>query len=318
MEKNTSNTWNEIRRYLDYQMLVVTLVLFFLGVLAIHSASHVTESYFMISTFAVKQLMWGAMSIIFYIAILKIGYEKILEFTIPLFVALVVMFILLLILGHTSKGAQSWFNFGILRFQPSEIGKVIFAMSLSYLCVKLPPSTLKIVIIECSFVGIILLLILLQPDLGSCLVYAFMFFVVLIVAGAPSKILAAMITMAFSMLPVLWFVLKPYQRLRLLVFIDPTVDPQGAGYNVIQSRIAVGSGGFIGKGFLNGTQGRLHFLPEPHTDFIFSVFAEEFGFIGSILVLILFMILISRMFKAAFDTRDKKAKILVSAIIVLP
>jgi rod shape determining protein RodA len=111
-------------------------------------------------------------------------------------------------------------------------------------------------------------------------------------------------------MPFFWNTLKEYQKLRLYVFLDPYIDPQGAGYNVIQSRIAVGSGGLWGKGFLHGTQGRLHFLPEPHTDFIFSVYAEEFGFVGAMIVIILFALLLWRLLRAAFRTKDPRAKLL--------
>ena len=117
-----------------------------------------------------------------------------------------------------------------------------------------------------------------------------------------------------AMLPLGWMVLKPYQRMRLLVFIDPTVDPQGAGYNVIQSRIAVGSGGLFGKGFMHGTQGKLHFLPEPHTDFIFSVFSEEFGFAGCVVVLFLFGVLLLRVLAVSQYTKDVRAKLMCVAI----
>lgn len=314
MKEKGSNSWNDIYKYTDYAMLVVTVVLFLLGVLAIHSASYVESNPLPVSTFAVKQLIWGGISAVAYVLVLKIGYGKFMEYTAPLFALTVLLFILLLVMGHTSKGAQSWFNLGIIRFQPSEPGKVVFAMALALLAVKFPPTSFKNMLPLCMCAGFLILLIILQPDLGSCLVYMCMTYVVLIVAGAPARILWGIIGAGIAALPVFWMILKPYQKLRLLVFINPAIDPQGAGYNVIQSRIAVGSGGLFGKGFLHGTQGRLHFLPEPHTDFIFSVFSEEFGFIGSTAVLILFFILLSRMISTAFYTRDMKAKVFVSAI----
>ena len=162
--------------------------------------------------------------------------------------------------------------------------------------------------------GSIMALVMLQPDLGSTLVYAVMLAAVLIAAGTPVKVLAGMAAAGLAMLPLGWMVLKPYQRMRLLVFIDPTVDPQGAGYNVIQSRIAVGSGGLFGKGFMHGTQGKLHFLPEPHTDFIFSVFSEEFGFAGCVVVLFLFGVLLLRVLAVSQYTKDVRAKLMCVAI----
>ena len=162
--------------------------------------------------------------------------------------------------------------------------------------------------------GSIMALVMLQPDLGSTLVYAVMLAAVLIAAGTPVKVLAGMAAAGLAMLPLGWMVLKPYQRMRLLVFIDPSIDPQGAGYNVIQSRIAVGSGGLFGKGFMHGTQGKLHFLPEPHTDFIFSVFSEEFGFAGCVVVLFLFGVLLLRVLAVSQYTKDVRAKLMCVAI----
>ena len=169
---------------------------------------------------------------------------------------MIAVFLVLLVAGHTSKGAQSWFNLGFFRIQPSEFGKVVFALVLAELCAKIPPNDLKGIAAAVGVSGVMIVLIMLQPDLGSALVHSVMLFAVLIVAGAPVKFLLGMIGCGMAALPLGWLVLKPYQRLRLMVFIDPTVDPQGAGYNVIQSRIAVGSGGLWGKGFLQGTQGK--------------------------------------------------------------
>ena len=182
------------------------------------------------------------------------------------------------------------------------------------LCTALPPYTVKGLAAALAAAGSIMALVMLQPDLGSTLVYAVMLAAVLIAAGTPVKVLAGMAAAGLAMLPLGWMVLKPYQRMRLLVFIDPSIDPQGAGYNVIQSRIAVGSGGLFGKGFMHGTQGKLHFLPEPHTDFIFSVFSEEFGFAGCVVVLFLFGVLLLRVLAVSQYTKDVRAKLMCVAI----
>jgi len=310
-EKNGSR-WGEIRSNVDLVMLLVTAALFIFGVMAIYSAGGHKE--LTMSSYALRQMLWGGISAVVYAIILKIGYRNILAAAAPLFGAAIVLFVLLLIVGHTSKGAQSWFNLGFMRLQPSEIGKVIFAVALAELSVKVPPVDLRGISIFLGVSGIFILLIMLQPDLGSAMVYSVMLFAVFIAAGAPVKFLTGIVLFFFSMLPIAWMVLKPYQKMRLMIFIDPTLDPQGAGYNVIQSRIAVGSGGFFGKGFMHGTQGQLHFLPEPHTDFIFSVFSEEFGFIGCVAVLILFTVLLWRMLSTALYTKDYRAKIMTAGI----
>ena len=249
-----------------------------------------------------------------YLAVLKADYRNFLKYAWPLFIAIVVVFVLLLVVGHTAKGSQRWFNFGFFRFQPSELGKVVFALALARLCSALPPSSGRGIGAAILVAGAAIVPIMLQPDLGSSLVYAVMLFAVFVAAGAPVKILGSIVGAGAAMLPLGWMILKPYQRMRLLVFLDPMIDPQGAGYNVIQSRIAVGSGGLYGKGFMHGTQGKLHFLPEPHTDFIFSVFSEEFGFIGCAVVLLLFAILLWRILNVSQYTRDLQAKLMCAAI----
>jgi rod shape determining protein RodA len=137
---------------------------------------------------------------------------------------------------------------------------------------------------------------------------------ILFAAGAPKKYIGTLMAIALICLPVGWHFLKEYQKLRLLVFINPYLDPLGAGYNVIQSRIAVGAGGLWGKGFLKGTQSKLYFLPEPHTDFIFSVFAEEFGFVGAVSIVALFGFLLYRLLRTAKLTKDKRAKMYIVGI----
>jgi rod shape determining protein RodA len=186
---------------------------------------------------------------------------------------------------------------------------------MSRFCSRYPPDTLRRLAIAILLTGASVGLILLQPDLGSSLVYCAIIFAILTAAGAPVKYLGGLVLAGMFAMPFFWQTLKEYQKLRLKVFLDPYIDPQGAGYNVIQSRIAVGSGGLWGKGFLRGTQGRLHFLPEPHTDFIFSVYAEEFGFIGAVIVIILFSVLFWRILRAAFRTKDIRAKLLCVGVV---
>ena len=312
MAENTSSTFADIRSGIDIYMLVPTVALFLIGVAAIYSAGFSADGR--VSPYAIKQFMWGMVSFAVYVAVLKVGYKKIFSITVPLFAITIIMFILLLFIGHTTKGSQSWFNLGFMRVQPSEIGKIAFALALAQICTKVPPFESRGIGIVLLFSGVFIGLIMLQPDLGSALVYSVMMFAVLVAAGSPAKFLYGLVGAGAAMLPVGWLILKPYQRMRLMVFIDPSVDPQGAGYNVIQSRIAVGSGGILGKGFLKGTQAKLHFLPEPHTDFIFGVFSEEFGFIGCAVVLVLFALLLWRIIDTARETRDPEARLLSVAI----
>ena len=302
----------EIRRNLDRTFVVLTLGLFALGLLALVSASLGVRRYH--PEYPLKQLAWGVLGAVAYVGVLKVGYQRILRQAVPLYLGALVLLGILLVLGHTAKGAQSWFSVGPFRLQPWELGKVALGLVLAKHCCRMSPETPQGFLSALGVAGASTLLLLAQPDLGSSLVYGAMTVAALWVAGARGRHLAILGGTGLLALPLAWQGLKTYQKMRLLVFLDPTLDPQGAGYNVIQSRIAVGSGGLYGKGFLAGTQSRLHFLPEPHTDFIFSVFAEEFGFLGGTLVLALFALLFWRMVKVALQSKDLRAKILVASL----
>ncbi len=302
------NSFLEVKKGTDKVMLGATVLLFIIGVAAIYSAGYSPVNNN--SPYALRQVVFGVFGFMSYYFMIKIGYKSILKMAIPLSCLTIVVFLLLLVIGHTSKGAQSWFNFGFIRLQPSELGKIVFAITLARFCEMVSPDSIKGIILVFIVALLFIIPIILQPDLGSALVYSVMLFALLIIGGASSKLLIGIICTGFAMLPAGWLMLKPYQKMRIRVFIDPSIDPQGAGYNVIQSRIAVGSGGFFGKGFLNGTQSKLHFLPEPHTDFIFGVFSEEFGFCGCIIVLILFLLLLWRILSVSAKTREPGARML--------
>lgn len=300
--------WGEIRKGFDRSMVVIMVILFVLGLLTIYSAGDGVRRA--TSGLALKQLVWGVIGACCYVVVLRVGYENFVRWGYGIYFLTLGTLLLLLIVGSVTKGAQSWFRIGGISFQPSELGKIALILCLSRFLSRYPPDTVRNLCAALAISGISVLLIMLQPDLGSALVYVTVIFAMLAVAGTPGLYLAGLVAVGVAMLPIFWNTLKTYQKLRLIVFLDPYIDPQGAGYNVIQSRIAVGSGGLWGKGYLSGTQGRLHFLPEPQTDFIFSVFAEEFGFVGSLCVVLLFACLLWRLLRAAFRVRDTKAKLL--------
>jgi rod shape determining protein RodA len=299
-------------REVDWVMLGATLALFALGLLAIVSASTGTRRA--AADYPMRQFLFGLAAAGVYWGILKVGYARILKWAYPIYWGVLLVLAAVFLIGHAAKGAQSWFALGSFRLQPSELGKVALALVLARHGSRYPPDTPARLALFLGLGGASALLVLLQPDLGSTLVYGVMLLSGLWISGAPGRYLAGLSAAGLAVLPLAWGVLKEYQRLRLLVFLNPQIDPLGAGYNVIQSRIAVGSGGLLGKGFLSGTQGRLHFLPEPHTDFIFSVFAEEFGFVGSITVLALFALLLWRILRAGIACPDIQAKTLCSAV----
>ena len=248
---------------------------------------------------------------------LAIGHERLLDAAYPIFALTLLLLLVTPVLAPKVKGAQSWISVGGFRFQPSEFAKISLILMMSKFLSRHPPLNFKAFLGGLGVMSVPVLLVLMQPDAGSALVYVVIVFGMLFAAGAPMMYLGGLIGSGLAAAPfVVMFGLKEYQRMRLLVFVDPMRDPLGAGYNVIQSRIAVGSGGFWGKGFMNGLQSKLRFLPEPHTDFIFSVCSEEFGFMGDCVLLILFAVLFCRITGSGIKSRDRRAKILSAGVAV--
>jgi rod shape determining protein RodA len=296
----------------DRNLLFATVALFLIGLFSIFSASLGMEKN--AGAFVVRQAIWGIVAFSAYAVVLRIGYVRLLELAYRLYGIALILLVIVLVLGHVARGSQSWIGFAGIRLQPSEVTKVALALLLSkHLCrhpVKKPRDLAGVL----ALAGMSLVLVLAQPDLGSAIVLSVMILTALYAAGTPVRYLVGLCGAALLAMPFAWHFLKTYQRLRLMVFLNPYVDPLGAGYNVIQSRIAVGSGRLVGKGFMMGTQSKLGFLPEPHTDFIFSVFAEEFGFLGGIVLLALFSLLLWRIIAAGVKSRDLRGKVLVASI----
>lgn len=219
--------------------------------------------------------------------------------------------------GDVGKGAQRWLDLKIFRFQPSELVKISVPMMIAwYLYNKpLPPNPGHLCVAGVLII-IPVLLIARQPDLGTALLVATAGFSVLFIAGISWKLLFSISVAVAACTPVLWHFMHDYQRQRVITFLNPEQDPLGAGYHMIQSKIAVGSGGLYGKGWLNGTQSHLEFLPERSTDFIFAVFCEEFGLIGVSLLLCVYLFIIARGLYIAMNTQDIFCKLLASGLIL--
>ena len=296
----------------DRNLLFATVALFFIGLFSIFSASLGMEKN--AGAFVVRQAIWGLVSFSAYAVVLRIGYLRLLELAYRLYGIALILLVIVLVLGHVARGSQSWIGFAGIRLQPSEVTKVALALLLSKHLCRHPVKKTRDLAGVLALAGMSLVLVLAQPDLGSAIVLSVMILTALYAAGTPVRYLVGLCGAALLAMPFAWHFLKTYQRLRLMVFLNPYVDPLGAGYNVIQSRIAVGSGRLVGKGFMMGTQSKLGFLPEPHTDFIFSVFAEEFGFLGGIVLLALFSLLLWRIIAAGVKSRDLRGKVLVASI----
>jgi rod shape determining protein RodA len=227
----------------------------------------------------------------------------------------VILLITVLVAGDVGKGAQRWLDLGFVRFQPSEMMKLATPMMIAWFFSdrNLPPS-FKSLLVAAVLILVPTLLIARQPDLGTALlIFAAGFFVVFL-AGMSWRLIFLAIIGAAALLPVLWHFMHDYQRSRVLTLLDPERDPLGTGYHIIQSQIAIGSGGVYGRGWLNGSQSHLDFLPEQSTDFIFAVFAEEFGLIGGILLLSLYAFIILRGLLIASQAQDTYGRLLAGTL----
>ena len=224
-----------------------------------------------------------------------------------------------LFFGVGAKGAQRWLQLpGLPRFQPSEFMKLVVPMMVAwYLSSRYLPPSLKVVIVSLVIVFVPVVLILKQPDLGTSLLIASAGIFVLMFAGLKWRMVAGFFAVVAAFAPVLWmFIMHDYQRQRVLTFLNPESDPLGSGWNIIQSKTAIGSGGFWGKGWLNGTQSQLDFLPESHTDFIIAVCAEEFGFIGVLGLLSVYLLIIFRGLFIALKAQDSYSRILSGSLVL--
>ncbi len=234
----------------------------------------------------------------------------------PWFFALgVILLVLVLVAGDVGKGAQRWLNLYVIRFQPSEMMKLVTPMMIAwYLCEKPFPPKFSALIISLVLVILPTMLIAKQPDLGTSLLVATAGFFVVFFGGIQWRVLFAAIFSMMALAPVLWQFMHDYQKQRVITLFDPGSDPLGSGYHIIQSTIAIGSGGIYGKGWLNGTQSQLDFIPERTTDFIYAVFAEEFGIMGAIVLLSLYAFIIIRGLYIAATAQDSFGRLLAGSL----
>jgi len=298
-----------------WSLFLIPLMLTLIGIAFIYSATvSMPESDFMI-----KQLLWLAIGIVIMVLVFLIGYKFFLDTAYLFYIASLVLLVAVWFVGVKKLGAQRWLEIGFFQLQPSELCKLATILTLAkFLGSRNTKQQSQFLTVAVAFglVLVPLILILIQPDLGTSLIFIPILFCMLFIWGSRLRYLLVPFVMAVISTPVIWFfLLKEYQKRRLLVFIDPDIDPLGAGYTAIQSKIAVGSGQLFGKGWMEGTQNILRFLPEHHTDFIFSIIGEEWGFVGSTVIVVLFMIVLWRAIDMLHFTTDLSAKLLGVGII---
>src|SRR3989338_2420434 len=302
----------------DYGLVFIAALILLMGLFVVYSASYqklVSSG----ADLSMRQLNSAVIGLVIAVAIFRIGYQRIIDFSYYIFGLNVLLLLLVLVMGDVRYGAKRWIEFGSFAFQPSEFAKVTFVFALAkYLGdIKEGIERPKALIIPFAMAAVPMLLIFKEPDLGTASIFIPALFTMLLIAGARPKYLLFIIGSGLACVPFLWFILKDYQRARLFVFLNPNLDPLGAGYTIIQSKIAIGSGGIFGKGWLSGTQNQLNFLPERHTDFIFSVVGEEWGFIGGALLIFLYYRLVAKGTRIAETTSDTYGKTLAYGIVTI-
>lgn len=258
-----------------------------------------------------NQLIFALIGILVFIFFSQVNYKIIQLYGPPIYIVSVVLLILVLILGIESRGAIRWIEIAGFRIQFSEILKPFLAISLSSFLIDRKNYSFVSFFWTAIFLIIISSLIFFQPDLGSALIYIFVTILTLIFFGFPIKFFLGGFVFFAASLPLIWAILRDYQKDRILTFLNPAKDPLGTSYNAIQSIIAVGSGEIFGRGLGQGTQSGLSFLPERHTDFIFATISEQLGFIGSFLIVICFALLLYKIFKIMQNCEDSFCKIFI-------
>jgi rod shape determining protein RodA len=223
------------------------------------------------------------------------------------------------VLGRTVSGARRWLHLGPVTVQPSELFKLVFILTLAWLLTSrwVPPASRGTLLWILGILGVPFLLVVRQPDLGTALVLVPVLGAILVGVGLRLRVLGGLALAGLAAAPLAWFALKDYQRERLLVYVDPFRDPLGTAYNVIQAKIAIGSGQLLGKGIRGATQSQLAFLPERHTDFIFAVFAEMWGFVGCLVLVAAYGLLVLRGFEIAASAREPRGRIIALGVTVL-
>ncbi len=292
---------------LDFTLLFSVLILGVISIFAQFSSSGGNFDYF-----AKSHAIRFGVFFIFFILISFINIRFWNDYSLLIYASLVILLILTKFFGVQSQGSRRWLNLFVFNLQPSEIMKIGIILFLSNYYHKISTNDvnkLKYLLFPLFAMTIPFLLVVTQPDLGTAILIFFSGAIITWLAGVRWKIFAYLTGLLIILAPIAISFLKPYQKSRILTFLNPDADPLGAGYQIIQSKIAVGSGGLTGKGFLNGSQAYLNYLPEKHTDFIFTLFSEEFGFMGSALIILLYATIIYRITRIGMLTRSIFAKL---------
>jgi rod shape determining protein RodA len=303
------NLWQKLFAPIDGPLMGFTGLLLVVAIVAMASASPERMT---------AQLVNLAVALLLMRIVAQIPPQRLMHLAVPIYIVGVLLLLAVALFGDVSKGARRWLNLGFMRIQPSELMKIAMPMMLAWYFQKHEAALrLKDYAVATLLLLVPVALIIRQPDLGTSVLVLAAGFYVIFLAGLPWKVMIGLATAAGIAAPFAWNLLHDYQRQRILTLLDPEKDPLGKGFHIIQSTIAIGSGGILGKGWGQGTQAQLEFIPERHTDFIFAVYSEEFGLLGNLLLLVLYALLIGRGLLIAANAATLFARLLAGAITLI-
>lgn len=309
-----------------FRILIIAILIAFMGILSIYSSTYRKEGRQWREIYK-RQVLWVLLGLAFFLFIANLNYRRLWEWIYFLYIGELIFLFLVLVLGIVRSGAQRWLRIAWFNFQPSEFAKLIIVIFLSRYFSRKSIDDISLLsrkfgifrglILPFIFIAIPAALVIEQPDLGSGVMMVALFIAFLYLTGVKLRYIFIFLSAIIFSLPFFWQFLRDYQKERLLVFLNPNIDPLGAGYTVINSKIAIGSGGIFGKGWLAGTQSLLRFLPESHTDFIFAAFVEQWGLLASCVLLILYYLLIRQGILIAKNTNDHFGRLLALGISLM-
>ena len=294
---------------IDGPLMGFTGLLLLIAVIAMASASPERMTAMFINLSVALAVMW---------VVAQVPPQRLMRLALPIYLVGVLLLIGVALFGDITKGARRWLNLGFMRIQPSELMKIAMPLMLAWYFQKHEAALrLKEYVVATLLLLAPVALIARQPDLGTAILVLAAGFYVIFLAGLPWKIIIGLATAAGAAAPFAWTLLHDYQRQRILTLIDPEKDPLGKGFHIIQSTIAIGSGGILGKGWGQGSQAQLEFIPERHTDFIFAVYSEEFGLLGNLVLLVVYSLLIGRGIMIAANAATLFSRLLAGAVTLI-
>ncbi len=305
---------NQLRN-IDWGLIGLLILNAAIGIAFIYSSSH-----YLPGNYALKQFFWFLAALAGLFVLLSINYRVLVAYSLYFYTVAIIILASVLLFGRLTAGTKSWIVLPFFQIQPSEITKILVILVLAHIFSSYTKSSLSLGhgLLSILVVGVPILLVGLQPDLGTALTYLPILLAVFVVVGLKKRTVIVLVILALLLGVLGWSVfLKQYQKERITTLLSPGKDPLGAGYQTIQSKIAIGSGGFLGKGFKKGTQSQLRFLPARHTDFIFSVIGEEFGFVGVVGTFLLYFLFLARLFQSVSKARDREGVFITYMVSVM-